>query len=416
VVVLEFRIVSTGTNGGLKMSGPKIKYDLQIQFGTEYGVEEERAIIETLHKNAPTSGAACIQFEKDFAAYCGSKYARATSNGTASLFLSMVALGVGQGDRVLTTPVTWIATAAAAATLGAEIDFVDIDPDTYNMDPKKLEKKLTPNVKAVVPVHLYGQCCEMDQIMELSLDRDFAVVEDACHTVGGEYKGKKAGSIGATGCFSFHEQKNMSTLGEGGMVVTDDPEIFERIALYRSHCTRVYGASTKYCSLDETKFPKGKRFWWQDFDDVGYNFRMTDIQAAVGTIQLKKLDELNQRRIDNAAYITAGLSDVPGLKLPTVPPECKHVFHLYPVMIDPVVFGMNKEDFVYAMLNERGVKVGTHYIPLHWTTAFAKRGFHKGQFPVADSLGERIVTLPINPRQNREALDYLIESVKAMKK
>lgn len=398
------------------MSSPQIKFDLQIQFGTEYGVEEEQAIVEVLHNNAPTSGNACIQFEKDFAAYTGCKYARATSNGTASLFLSMIALGVGPGDRVLTTPITWIATAACATTLGADVDFVDIDPVTYNMDPNKLEEKLTPNTKAVIPVHLYGQCCDMDAIMSLAGKHGFSVVEDACHTVGGEYKGRKAGSIGATGCFSFHEQKNMSTLGEGGMVVTDDLELFEKIALYRSHCTRVYGASTKYCSLDETKFPKGKRFWWQDFDDTGYNFRMTDIQAAVGIIQLKKLDELNRRRIENAAYITEGLRDVPGLTLPVVMPGCKHVFHLYPVQIDPDVYGMTKEDFVYAMLHERGVKVGTHYIPLHWTTAFKKRGFHKGQFPVADAVAERIVTLPINPRQSKDALDYLIESVKALKK
>ena len=234
--------------------------------------------------------------------------------------------------------------------------------------------------------------------------------------MGGEYKGHKSGSIGATGCFSFHEQKNMSTLGEGGMVITGDPELFERIALYRSHCTRVYGASTKYCSLDENKFPKGKRFWWQDFDDVGYNFRMTDIQAAVGIIQLKKLDGLNRRRMENAAYLTEGLAGVPGLTLPTVMPGCKHVFHLYPVQIDPGVYGMNKDDFIYAMLHERGVKVGTHYIPLHWTTAFQKRGFSRGQFPVADAVAERLITLPINPRQTPEALDYLIESVKALKK
>lgn len=394
----------------------QIKHDLQIQFGTEYGPEEEAAIIEVLHKNAPTSGNYCIQFEQDFAAYCGTKHARATSNGTASLFLSLLALGVGPGDRVLTTPITWIATAAAATTLGAEVDFVDIDPVTYNIDPAKIEEKLTPNTKAVVPVHLYGQCCDMDAIMALAKKHGFAVVEDSCHTAGGEYNGKKAGSIGATGCFSFHEQKNISTLGEGGMIVTDDPALFERIALYRSHCTRVYGKSTKYCSLDESKFPMGNKFWWQDFDDTGYNFRMTDIQAAVGIIQLKKLDDLNRRRIENAAYITEGLRDIPGLTLPSVAPGCKHVFHLYPVQIDAAEYGMNKEDFVHTMLNERGIKIGTHYIPLHWTTAFQKRGFKRGMFPVADAVAERIVTLPINPRQTHEALDYLIDSIKALKK
>ncbi len=398
------------------MSTPKIKFDLQIKYGSEYGPEEERAILEVLRQGAPTSGEACIRFEKDFAAYCGVTHARAVSNGTAALFLSLVALGIKSGDRILTTPLTWIATAAAGATLGADVDFVDVDPITYNLDPAQLEARITPNTKTILPVHLYGQCCDMDAILAIARRHGIAVVEDACHSVGGEYKGRKAGSMGTTGCFSFHEQKNISTLGEGGMVVTNDADVFERVALYRSHCTRVYGRSTKYCSLDETRFPMGKRFWWQDFDDCGYNFRMTDIQGAVGVEQLRKLDKLNQRRIDHAAYLSAGLDGVPGLSLPVVQPQCKHVFHLYPVQIDPEKFGRTKDDFIYAMLYEKGIKVGTHYTPLHYATAFQKRGFRKGQFPVAEAVAEKLVTLPINPRQSREGLDYLIESVRSLRR
>ncbi len=392
------------------MSSPEIKYDLQIKHGNEYGPEEEAAVIEVLRQGAPTSGIACQKFEEEFAAYCGTRYARVVSNGTAALFLSLVAAGVTKGDRVLTSPMTWIATAAAAGTLGADVDFVDIDPLTYNLDPEQLKGKITANTKAVLPVHLYGQCCDMDPILEMAESMGFAVIEDACHAVGGEYKGRKAGSMGSTGCFSFHEQKNISTLGEGGMVVTNDPDLYERCSLYRSHCARVYGNSTKYCRLDESKVPMGKRFWFQDFDDVGYNFRMTDIQAAVGRIQLTRLDGFNQRRIDNAAYLTERLKEVPGLTLPTVKAENKHVFHLYPVLIDPEGYGMGKDDFIYAMLYERGIKVGTHYTPIHLSRAFARRGFKKGQYPVA----ERLVTLPINPRQTREALDYLIESIKSL--
>ncbi len=393
---------------------PDIRHNLEIKFGTEYGPEEEAAVLEVLRNGAPTSGEKCVQFEKDFAAYCGVEHARVVTNGTAALFLSLVALEVGPGDRVLTSPLTWIATAAAAATLGAEVDFVDIDPVTYNLDARCLEAKLTPNTKAVLPVHLYGQCCDMNPILALSEEHGFAIVEDACHALGAEYRGRKAGALGSTGCFSFHEQKNMSTLGEGGIVVTDNEWLYERIALYRSHCTRVYGRSTKYCSLDEEQFPRGKRFWWQDFDDVGYNFRMTDIQAAVGIEQLKKLDGLNARRIANAATLTEGLKDVPGLKLPAVMPGRKHVFHLYPIEIDEAEFGMGKDDFVHTMRHEKGIKVGTHYIPLHWTTAFRKRGFEKGQFPVADAVAERLVTLPINPRMTAEAIEYLVESVRAL--
>src|SRR3989440_8797115 len=147
------------------MSTPKIKFDLQIKYGSEYGLEEERAVLEVLRQGAPTSGEACIQFERDFAAYCGTTHARAVSNGTAALFLSLVALEIGPGDRVLTSPLTWIATAAAAVTLGAEVDFVDVDPATYNLNPAELEARITPNTKAVLPVHLYGRCCDMDSIL-----------------------------------------------------------------------------------------------------------------------------------------------------------------------------------------------------------------------------------------------------------
>lgn len=392
-----------------------IKFDLEIKFGTQYGKEEEEAVLRVLRNNAPTSGDECIAFENRYAEYSGAKYARVCSNGTTALFLSLIGVGIKPGDRVITTPVTWIATAAAPVTLGAEVDFVDIDPVTFNLDHNQLEDKLTPKTKAVLPVHLYGQACEMDEIMSLSEKCNFAVVEDAAHAIGAEYKGRKTGTIGTTGCFSFHEQKNISTLGEGGMVVTNDKEVFERISLYRSHCTRVHGNSTKYCKLDETEFPVGKKFWWQDFDDCGYNFRMTDIQAAVGIEQLKKVDQLNQRRIDNAAYMTENLIDVPGLTLPVVLPHNKHVFHLYPVMVDPKEFGMSKEDLIYDLLHKYGIKVGFHYIPLHYSTAFKNRGFKKGQFPNAEKLGDQLITLPINPRQTPEALEYLVKSIKAVR-
>ncbi len=395
------------------MQVSNVVHELESKFGSEYGREEAEAMLAVLAQSAPTSGEACLQFERDFAAYCGVAHARAVSNGTAALFLSLIAAGVGPGDRVLTTPLTWIATAAAGATLGATVDFVDVEPQYYTLDPAQLAAKLTPDVKAVIPVHLYGQCCDMDAILALSRKHGFAVIEDACHALGAQYRGRMAGALGAAGCFSFHEQKNISTLGEGGMVTTADPDFFERVALYRSHCTRVHGKSTKYCLLDETRFPMGKRFWWQDFDDTGYNFRMTDVQAAVGVVQLRKLDALNRRRIEIATKITEGLRDVPGLTLPAVRPEGRHVFHLYPIEIHADRFGMDKDDFILAM-RDMGVKIGTHYIPLHWSTAFQKRGFRKGQFPVADALAERLVTLPIHPRLTDEGVQYLVASIRSI--
>ena len=234
-----------------------IKHGLEIKFGTQYGPEEEEAVLRVLRNNAPTSGDECIQFEKQYAAYSGVKHARVVSNGSNALFLSMIGIGIQPGDRVITTPVTWIATAAASVTLGAKVDFVDIDPVTHNVDPSQIEEAITANTKAVIPVHLYGNPCEMDEITAIAQRHDIHVVEDAAHAIGAEYKGKKIGSFGTTGCFSFHEQKNISTLGEGGIILTNDDNVFEKISLYRSHCTRVYGNSTKYCKLDEEKLPMG---------------------------------------------------------------------------------------------------------------------------------------------------------------
>jgi perosamine synthetase len=396
------------------MSTPDITRDLAIRFGNEYGPEEEAALIEVLRRGAPTSDAACRKFEEEFAAYCGTRYARTVTNGTAALFLALLGSGIGKGDRVITTPLTWIATAAAAVTLGAEVDFVDIDPVTYNMDPGLLEEKMRDTTKAVLPVHLYGQCCDMDPIREISRRFGCSVIEDACHAIGAEHKGTKAGNLGTAGCFSFHEQKNISTLGEGGMVVTNDAGLYERVSLYRSHCTRVYGASMKYCSIDESRFPMGKKFWFQDFDDAGYNFRMTDIQAAVGSVQLAKLDGFNARRIQNARYLDRKLAGIPGLVLPRVMEGNTHVFHLYPVLIQPEEFGVGKVDFVHAMFHQKRIRVGTHYTPLHLSQAFRSRGYSPGQFPVAESVAERLVTLPINPRQTQESLDYLVESISSL--
>jgi perosamine synthetase len=396
------------------MNTPEITRELLIRFGNEYGPEEEEAVIEVLRRGAPTSDVACRRFEEEFAAYCGTSHARTVSNGTAALFLALLGAGVGKGSRVITTPLTWIATAASAVTLGADVDFVDIDPLTYNMDPGMLEDRVRRNTTAVIPVHLYGQCCDMDPIMQMSERFGFKVIEDACHAIGAAYKGTKAGNLGHAGCFSFHEQKNISTLGEGGMVVTSDPALFEQVSLYRSHCTRVYGESLKYCRIDESRFPMGKRFWFQDFDDAGYNFRMTDIQAAVGSVQLAKLDVFNGKRIDNAKYLGEKLAGIRGLVLPRVMEGNTHVYHLYPVLIQKEEFGMGKEDFIHAMFHQHGIKVGTHYTPIHLSQAFRKRGFKTGQFPVAESVAERLVTLPINPRQTRQALDYLVESIASL--
>ena len=393
---------------------PEVVRDLQTRFGTIYGLDEAQAVIEVLRRDAPTNGPEVAAFQREFAAYIGVKHALAVTNCTAALELALTALGIGPGDEVITTPLTWVATANAIATRGATVVLADVDPRTLNLDPDAAAAKITPCTKAIIPVHLYGQCCEMDAFMALAEKRGLAIIEDAAHVPGGEYKGRKAGGLGHIACFSFHEQKNMSTLGEGGMVTTDDDALAERVALYRSHCCRVFGGSLKYPPIDETKVPRGERFWWQEFDDAGYNVRMTDIQGAVGRVQLRKLDELNARRIAIAEYLSARLANVKGLTIPHVAAHSTHVFHLYPVLVDADVFGMGKTELMRRLLHEHGIKAGTHYIPLNWTTAYRKRGHREGECPIAEAAFDRLITLPIHPRLTEDDLDYMASAIRSL--
>ena len=220
---------------------------------------------------------------------------------------------------MITTPLSWIATANAAAVLGAEVIFADVDEHTLNLDPASVEKKITPRTKAILPVHLYGQCSDMDALNDLARPRKICVVEDAAHAAGAEYKGRKAGSLGDIAVFSFHQQKNMVTLGEGGLVTTSDKSLYERMLSHRSLCCLTYDPKGKYLPLDESIHPMGKRYWFLDFEEIGFNYRMTDVQAAVGLVQLRKLDSLNQRRMQIAAKYSAGLRGIRGLTLPFAP-------------------------------------------------------------------------------------------------
>ena len=393
---------------------PEIVRDLQTRFGTAYGLEEAQAVMAVLARDAPTAGPEVAAFEREFADYVGVKHALAVTNGTAALEMALTALGVGAGDEVITTPLTWVATANAIVTRGATAIFADVDPRTLNLDPVAAAARITPRTKAIIPVHLYGQCADMDAFMALADKHGLAIVEDAAHVPGAEYKGRKAGGLGHIACFSFHEQKNMSTLGEGGMVTTNDDALAERVALYRSHCARVFGGSLKYLPIDETKVRRDERFWWQEFDDAGYNVRMTDMQAAVGRAQLRKLDALNARRIANAHYLSARLERVPGVTTPHADPDVKHVFHLYLLLVDAERFGMGKTELMRRLLHEHGIKAGTHYIPLNWTTAYRRRGHRPGECPVAEAAFERLVTLPIHPRLSEEDLDYMADAVGAL--
>jgi perosamine synthetase len=392
------------------MQKPKIVRELEVSFGSIYGREEEEALLEVLKRGAPSCGPKVKEFEDAFAAYCGVRHGLAMTSATTGLTLCGLAAGISEGDEVITTPISWISTAAAFSALGAHVRFCDVDPRTLNLDPSCLEALITEKTKAIVPVHLYGQCCRMDLITEIARKHGLVVIEDCAHSPGGELNGRKAGSMGDMGVFSFHQQKNMSTLGEGGMITVTAGDLFEKALSYRSLCCRIYGESFKYLSIDEEEFPMGKDYWKLQFDGIGYNFRMTDAQAAVGLEQLKKLDRHNARRAEIADRLTEKLRGIRGLTLPYIDARVKHTFHLYVIQLEEE-FPLSKSDFMWRMYTEHGIKVWSHYMPIHLTAPYRAQGHGEGECPVAEEAMNKYVSLPIHPRLDDESVEYMASCI-----
>ena len=395
------------------MSLPKAKFELEFAHGSVYGEEENAAVLEVMKASAPSCGAKVQQFEREFASYCGTEYGLAVSSATAGLHLALIAAGVQPGDEVITTPISWISTANAAAALGAKVVFADVDPHTLNLDAGSVAGKITNRTKVILPVHLYGQCCDIDALNALARPRGIVVVEDAAHAAGAEYRGRKAGSLGDIAVFSFHQQKNMVTLGEGGMITTRSKSFFESMLSHRSLCCRTYDPKGKYLPIDEEVHPMGKRYWHLEFDGIGFNYRMTDIQAAVGLVQLRKLDSLNARRIEIARKYTDGLRGINGLRLPDVPPDIKHVYHVYLLLLEPE-FRVSKEDFMWDLYTGKQIKAWSHYKPIHLTQIYRSLGHGEGECPVAEERFERYVSIPIHPRLTEESIQYVINSIREL--
>ena len=391
----------------------KAVYELEYNHGSIYGPEEEAALQKVLAASAPSCGSNVKKFEEAFAAYCGTEYGLAVTSATAGLQLAMIAAEVGPRDEVITTPISWISTANAAAAQGARVVFADVDPRTLNLTAATIAEKITDRTKVILLVHLYGQCCDMDPIRELAHERGILIVEDSAHAAGAEYKGRRAGALGDIAVFSFHQQKNMVTLGEGGMITTNRRELYERMLSFRSLCCLTYDPKGKYLPIDESKTPMGKRYWYLDFDDVGFNFRMTDAQAAVGLVQLSKLDGFNARRIEIANLYCERLRGIRGLTTPYVSPDVKHVFHIYCVLVEPA-FRLSKEDLMWELYTAKHIKVWSHYMPIHLTTVYRRLGHAEGECPVAEALFHKYVSLPIHPRMSDETISYVADSIREL--
>jgi dTDP-4-amino-4,6-dideoxygalactose transaminase len=357
--------------------------DLKAQYAS---IREEvaSALQRVLDQTAFAGGPFVAQFEQEYAAYCGTRFAAGVGSGTDALWMALLGLGIGRGDEVITVPDTFIATAEAISWCGAKPVFVDVDPATYNMDPSKLEAAITGTTRAIIPVHLFGQMADMDPILAIARKRGLFVVEDASQAHGAEYKGRKAGSIGDAGCFSFYPGKNLGAYGEAGAVVTNDAALDGKIRMLRDH-----GQAKKY-----------------HHTMVGWNARMDGFQGAILSVKLKHLDTWTEARRRNAKRYDEFLRDVPGVIVPAEAPYAKHVYHIYAIRVP------GRETLIPALV-EKDIHCGIHYpIPLHLLDAYKSLDLCTGSFPVTEKCAAEFVSLPMFPELTGEQIERVVVEIR----
>ena len=353
-----------------------------------FGREEEEALKAVLESGILVQGERTQSFEKEFAEYIGVDHAVAVTNGTLALDVTLKALKVGAGDEVITSAFSFIASGNCILFQRAKPVFADINSRTFNIDPSDVAEKITARTKAIIPIHMFGQPAEMDALKEIAEDKGIAVVEDAAQAHGAEYKGEKAGSLGDIACFSFYATKNMTT-GEGGMITTNDPKLARKARLLINH-----GQSQKY-----------------HHDTLGYNYRMTELCAAIGSVQLKKLDEFNEKRRENAALLSNGIREFTGLTGPYVDKDVKHVFHQYVVRVEDNY--PRDRDELADRLTERGVGIAVHYpIPIYRQPLYLELGYGSTVCPVTEEACRRVLSLPVHPLVDREDIQYVLNVLK----
>ncbi|MGQ9489408.1 MAG: DegT/DnrJ/EryC1/StrS family aminotransferase [Anaerolineae bacterium] len=348
------------------------------------GEAETQAVLEVLASSYLVQGPRTAMLEEKFAAVCGTRYAIATANGTTALHVALLANGIGPGDEVITTPFTFQASVNSIIYTGARPVFVDIAEDTFNINPELIEAAITPRTKAIMPVHLYGYPCDMDAILAIADRHGLLIIEDAAQAIGATYKGKRVGSFG-TGCFSLYATKNVMS-GEGGMITTDDEAVAQRCRMIRNH-----GMQRRYYH-----------------EMLGFNFRMSDLHAAIGLAQLDRLEEFTARRRANAAYFNAHITSV---ITPQVRPGYGHVWHQYTIRVD----GGRDRDAAVKQLNEAGVGTGIFYpIPANRQSYLREMGLGGETLPVAERLAKEVISLPVHPQLTQADLEQIVEAVNAL--
>ena len=344
------------------------------------GDEEIKEVEAVLRSGFIAQGPKVAEFEEKFAEYIGTRHAIATSSGTTALHVALLCAGIGKGDEVITTPFSFAATANSVLYTGGKPVFVDIDPKTYNINAEQIEDAITDKTKAILPVHLYGQPADMDKICKIAEDHDLKVIEDAAQAHGAIYHGRKVGSIGDMACFSFYPTKNITT-GEGGIITTDD-DAFDKDA----RAIRAHGESERY-----------------EHVTLGYNFRMTDIAAAIGVVQLKRLEEFNEKRIENAEYLTEHIHSIEGIEPPYVAKNVRHVFHQYTVRVAD-----GKRDELKEFLNSEGVGTGVHYPRTIYKQKLYEDLGYTANCPEAEKAAAEVLSLPVNPTLSAEDFGKIV--------
>lgn len=366
-----------------------------ISYGRQSIDEEDiQAVIDTLRSPYLTQGPKIKEFEQAIADYVGVKYAVAFSNGTAALHGACYAAGIGEGDEVITSPITFAASANCVRYVGGTVVFADIDAETYNIDPTQIRTKLTAKTKAIIPVDFTGQPVDMDGIMAIAEEHNLIVIEDGAHSLGATYKGRKVGQTAHMTMFSFHPVKPVTT-AEGGIIVTNDEELYKKLQLFRSH------------GIEKTAYSLEQGDWYYEMTDLGYNYRMTDLQAALGVSQLKKLDSFIEKRQEIAKLYTNCLRDVEGIRLPKQLEQTNSGWHLYMIQLEHA----NRKEVFDAM---RAVNIGVHvhYIPVYWHPYYQELGYEKGLCPVAEAWYEKALTLPIHPQLTTEQIQLICDELK----
>ena len=372
-----------------------------IPYGQQWLEDDDiEAVVETLKSDYLTTGPKIREFEDKLCEVTGAKYAVAIANGTAALHAACFAADIGPGDEVITSPITFAASANCVLYMGAKPVFADIDPVTYNIDPEDIRRKINNRTKAIIPVHFTGQPCNMDEIMQIARKHNLIVIEDGAHALGAEYKGQRIGSIGDMTTLSFHPVKHITT-GEGGAITTNSRELYDRLAMFRTHgITRDTGKMTK----DEGP-------WYYEQQLLGYNYRITDIQAALGVSQLNKLDRFLRLRREYVEIYNKAFEGMEAINIPQQLEGTVSAWHLYIIQLQLDKLKAGRRE-VFDELRSRNIGVNVHYVPVYYHPYYTELGFRKGLCPNAEKLYDAMITLPLYPKMDKDDVDYVISSVR----